>query len=168
MNTPNWSLIVASLLFTMCVMGEPPTRPSGVELSDSDARDAAQAGNEVAKCMTQVGVDYPVLLQKARAGEIRAVRLFIWLGHCAPLDGAAAEGYTYDLYRVATKVGDQRFSLALAELHREALRSCYRNLCFEVTQENPETRKAADAVAARLPKTIEAMRTATKDNPLWK
>lgn len=163
-----WSPILASLLFAMSVMGEPPTRPSGVELTDSDARDAAQAGNEIAMCMTQMGVDYPVLLQKARAGEIRALRLFIGLGHYAPLDGAASEGYTYDLYRVATKVGDQKFSLALAELHREVIRSCYRSLCFEVTQDDPESRKAADAVAATLPKTIEAMRAATKDDPLWK
>lgn len=166
-------IVVASVcaliaFLSSSLLAASPTRPSDVELSDTDARDAAQDGHEVTMCMTRLGVDYPVLLQKARSGEASALCLIVWLGHYALLDGAAAEGYCYDLYRLAKKVGDQKFALAMGGNNRDVLNTCYRNLCFEVSQDDPGTRKAADALALTLPKTILAIQSSTILNPLWK
>ena len=157
-----------SYALSLTCLAEAPRRPSQVRLTDSVALDVSKASPEIVSWMTEIGVDYPLLLQKARSADSRSLRLYLWLGGNTALDGAASEGYGNDLYQIATKVGDEVFSQALHNQPREVVEACYRYLCFETSEADATTLKAATAVSLILPKTLEVIKASTTQNPLWK
>lgn len=160
--------LLVGLTPPVAMAAEPPTRPGQVKLTDERAMEAAHPGTEISTALARFGVDYPVLLQVARSGDSRALEIFLALGHSADLDGAAAEGYAYDHAELITKLGDAKFARAIASLSRGALEACYQNLCFEVTQDDPGSKAAADQIRAKFPKTLEAIELHARSKPLWK
>ena len=57
--------------------------------------------------MSNVGIDYPVMLQRALDGDKVAIRLLIWAGGNVRLDGAATEGYSYSMVLAAKEIGER-------------------------------------------------------------
>ena len=113
-------------------------RTSRIELTHQMAKDAT-ANRDLLATMSGMGIDFPVLLQRALGGEERAVRLLIWTGEHAGLDGAASEGYSYTLVKVAKKIGDEKMAAAAKQLKMTSFKNTQMFIEFEFgIDDNPE------------------------------
>jgi hypothetical protein len=103
----------------MCPAEERGERTSGVVLTHELAKEAV-GDSDLNAMAAGIGIDYPVLLQRAMEGKRGAVFLLLWMAGNAGLDGAGAEGYSYTVVRAAKVIGDKALSEAARALDAAA------------------------------------------------
>jgi hypothetical protein len=99
---------------------ENETRAPHLKLTHKIAQEAAGLG-DLNAMSSAVGIDFPVLVDRALDRKEGAVFLLLWLAANAPLDGAGSEGYSYTMVRAARKIGDKTISEAVRKLDRPSL-----------------------------------------------
>ncbi|MDA7881501.1 hypothetical protein N9A94_04280 [Akkermansiaceae bacterium] len=105
-------------------------RTAAVKLTHQLSKDSAEYG-DLCGTMAAIGIDYPVLLQGALDGKPAAIRLLIWAGENAGLDGAASEGYSYTMVKVAKKIGDAKLASAVEALDLQSFTNTQMFFRFE-------------------------------------
>lgn len=112
-------------------------RTAGIKLSHQIAKDSVSY-DDLCATMASIGIDFPVLLQRALDGEGAATRLLIWAGENAGLDGAASEGYSYTMVKVAKKIGDDKLAAAIEGLKIPSLAKTRMFFEFEFRSDDDE------------------------------
>lgn len=117
-------------------------RTADIKVTHQIAKDSV--GGNVCTTMAGMGIDFPILLQRALDGEDRAIRLLIWAGEHAGLDGAASEGYSYAMIEAAKKIGDVRLAAAVKVLKMESFENTKMFFQFEFGSGNDEAAATAE------------------------
>lgn len=117
-------------------------RTADIKLTHQIAKDSV--GGDVCTTMAGIGIDFPVLLQRALDGEDKAVCLLIWAGEHAGLDGAASEGYSFAMVEAAKKIGDVRMAAAVKALKMETFANTKMYFQFEFGSGNDEAAAIAE------------------------
>jgi hypothetical protein len=142
---------VGSLLLLVAngLGGEAESRTTGVNLRHKIAQEAVDYSdlNAMAAAM---GIDYPVLVERALDGKRGAMFLLLWMAGNASLDGAGAEGYSDTMVRVAREIGDKAIGEAARRLDRESLLPVRDAFLFEYGGDDGEE-AAAEAVRRDFP-----------------
>ena len=126
------------------------SRTSSVPLTHKLAREAT-GYRDLNAMASAIGIDYPVLVERALKKERGAVFLLLWMAGNAPLDGAGAEGYTYTMFRTAKSIGDEILSAAARKLDDGSRRAVREAFLFEYGGgDDPE--EASIATAKAFPK----------------
>ena len=118
-------------------------RTAKIELTHQMAKDSV-GYDDLCATMSGIGIDFPVLLQRALDGHDGAVRLLIWAGENAGLDGAASEGYSYTMVRAARKIGDDKMATAAKELKIASFRNTQMYFHFEFGFDDDEVAATAE------------------------
>ena len=105
-------------------------RTATVKLTHQLAIDSA-AYDDLCGQMADIGIDYPVLLQRALDGKDAAIRLLVWAGENAHLDGAASEGYSYTMVKAARRIGDAKLASAAEVLGAQSFSTIQMYFRFE-------------------------------------
>ena len=92
--------------------------------------------SDLCATMSDVGIDFPVLLQRSLDGENSAIKLLIWTGENVNLDGAASEGYSFTLVRAAKKIGDNKMAMAAKSLKMTSFKNTQMFFQFEFGLDN--------------------------------
>ncbi len=109
---------------------EKNSRTSDVPLTHTIAQESV-GYSDLNAMAGRVGIDYPVLLQRALDRQRGAVFLLLWMAANAPLDGAGSEGYTCTMVRAAKIIEDQFLSEAAQALDVAALGAVRDAFLFE-------------------------------------
>jgi hypothetical protein len=158
-----------ALCSTAGLIAEDRRQPAAASLENSqEERKTDKENTPAGDWFGGMGINYPLLLEKAAQGEDRSLRLLIVLGRIGEVDTSAADEFTYDMHQTAVKAGDRKFAAALAQLPGEIAKDCYERLCYELTEASPDTPEAAAAVGRVFPETLQVIRTVTLEKPLWK
>ena len=119
-------LISASILSA----DEIESRTQSPKITHKIAQETAGLG-DLNAMTSAVGIDFPVLIDRALDRKEGSVFLLLWLAANAPLDGAGSEGYTHTLVRVAREIGDKAVAEATGKLDKTSLAPLRDSFLFE-------------------------------------
>jgi hypothetical protein len=119
-------LISASILSA----DEIESRTHHPKLTHKIAQETAGLGDLNAMA-SAVGIDFPVLVERALDRKEGSVFLLLWLAANAPLDGAGSEGYAHTLVRATREIGDKAVAEAAGKLDRTSLAPLRDSFLFE-------------------------------------
>jgi len=100
------------------------------KLTHKIAQETAGLG-DLNAMVSAVGIDFPVLVERALDRKEGSVFLLLWLAANAPLDGAGSEGYTHTLVRAAREIGDKAVAAAAGKLDSRSLAPLRDSFLFE-------------------------------------
>ena len=90
--------------------------------------------------VSNAGVDYPALLERALRKEKDAVAKLLWMAGNAKLDAASSEGYSWSMVKAARLIGDKQISEAAMPLDDASREALSRAFLFEYgIDSDPET-----------------------------
>ena len=171
LKKPSTMKTITGILFCTCVLVGAPKpkslRPSSVVLTDKVAIGYSDEMSDVMPLATTLGIDYPVLIQASRSGDLSALRLFVFAGEIMPLDAASAEGYTSDAIATIRHVGDAAFSRALHQQTPQCLKSFKEGLLYQLSDEQPDT-PAESALRQEFPISAKIFDAAARATTLMK
>jgi hypothetical protein len=116
------------------------------KVKQGEAAEARELVKEVASfrdlnsMVSNAGVDYPALLERALRKEKDAVAKLLWLAGNANLDSSASEGYSWSMVRAARLIGDKDVSEAAIPLDDASRKALSRSFLFEYgIDQDPQT-----------------------------
>ena len=124
-------------------------RTPGAKLTHKLAQEAV-GYSDLNAMAAAVGIDYPVLVERALDGKRGAIFLLLWMAGNAPLDGAGSDEYTDTMFRVAQKIGDKTLSDVAKSLNRASLGPLREAFLFEYGGTD-EPKAASDALQKDFP-----------------
>ncbi len=129
-------------------------RSSEVKLTHEISKEAVNY-KDLNGMASDIGIDFPVLLEQALKGNEKQKRssvfLLLWMAENAPLDGAGAEGYTNTLIRVAKLIGDDFINEAAKLLNKPSKTAVRDAFLFEYGgDDNPQ--KTAPLIIKEFPR----------------